>query len=158
MKKFITYLVLISAFTMSAQSLKGVKLGEKWTGKIFKEDPSIGYLETTLGNVKGDIVTYAINDGRVYMIAFLPYENIYKSYADNIRIGLQKKLGFSKYTKSGDEDHKIYTYFDKTWNILISQEYNKYADKPIKLQVFLVDDKLFKIYDKEKLARSTADF
>jgi hypothetical protein len=68
MKKITLLLILFIGLTASSQvSLKGVKLGEIYTG----ESP----IQTTVAEIEGKLRIYTLKDGRVYSLLFQPDGN-----------------------------------------------------------------------------------
>ena len=143
---------------LSAQSLKGIELGSTWAGEVLEEDPTIGYMSTTLGGVTGQLATYSLRNGKIYMVAFIPEERIYNSEVTRILEGVKKKLNISKLKLHEDYKGKLYSYFTGKWTLIISCDENKYLEPPTELRLYLSDDSLAAIAEKETQANANKDF
>ena len=161
MKILLFLLVTIFSINLNAQlELKGLVLGNTYQSDIYEQ--------STLGGIDGIIVGSTLNDGRLYSIIFICggelIGNIYKenriSFVDvnKLVLGLESKynISFNKSEDSKGED--IYRCKSSGYQYCIMTDHNPYMEPTTKCTVYVWDEALDKINDKEEQTKANLDF
>ncbi|MCA0932606.1 hypothetical protein LCM02_09100 [Lutimonas saemankumensis] len=153
------FLLSISSVSVAQVELKGFQLGQPYEG----EEVNM----TTVGGIDGAIMVSQINDGRAYMIFFVPSEDgetlrrVYNSDVTRLKNGLEKKYGikFKRRAKNSYSDDDYYLRATKEgvqYTIIVDS--NEYMEPPTEMKLYLVNTELDKINQKEEQQKANSDF
>jgi len=160
MKKTITIAMMLIGMVASAQSLKGYELGTPApNNEKYNEN-------TSVGGVDGVLWLYTLNDGRIYLMGFVPSNNgkdtsrMYSSDFNAFKAGVEKNYGIKlKFTKSTTYgDNGFWSYESNDVKFILSYEINTYMDKPVKSSFIITSKSLSKINEKEEAEKASAEF
>ena len=126
MKKYLTILFLFIGFSVFSQvSLKGVNLGEIYTG----ESP----IQTTVAEIEGKLRIYTLKDGRVYSLLFQPdgndllelvhLETLIESVQSNYGVELKKDKDGEFYNYLATKEGVVYTINVVNTDVLFSYSF-----------------------------------
>lgn len=155
MKKLMLVALMLGSFTIQAQTLKGITLGEKSNGKM---------IQTTVAGIKGVITPQTLNDGRIYQLIFLPSENgktvnrISMTDLGLLKKGLEEKYGIKLIPISDKTTGDLTSLYTSDFKFMITVDVNEFLTPSYKIALIITDNKLIEIHKREAQAKASQDF
>ncbi|RLD75297.1 MAG: hypothetical protein DRJ07_18305 [Bacteroidetes bacterium] len=167
MKKLILIIAIVfSGMLMQAQiELKGIKLGEIYTGVIDETVGGYDMIFTSLGGISGAIGILKLNDGTVCQIAFQANddsnspERISESEAKMLIKGVENKFNVKLKNRGENGIYDKFYYVEKNGIVYcVTLDINNYMAPSTACVIVIQDSHLMDIKDSEQQELANQDF